>query len=149
MTGVQVVIDDESLIVRPDIAEAHRPRPERSSHEIDSPHPSGNATPGLSRSDVGSQTPGGDIDPTGNSSQTTRTRPTRFMGTAIVSPERPVRDMNRIIEAVVEQLTSLPDSEVNLTIEIDAEVPSGLDDAKVRTLIENANTLGFIEKTII
>ncbi len=148
MTGVQVVIDDESLIVRPDIAEAHRPRPERSSHEIDSPRPSGNATPGLSRNDGGSQTPGGDIDPTGNSSQTTLTRPTRFMGTAIVSPERPVRDMNRIIEAVVEQLTSLPDSEVNLKIEIDAEVPSGLDDAKVRTLIENANTLGFIEKTI-
>ena len=52
------------------------------------------------------------------------------------------------IEAVVEQLTTLPGSEVTLKLEIDAEVPSGLDRAKIRTLIENANTLGFIEKTI-
>ena len=33
-------------------------------------------------------------------------------------------------------------------LEIDADVPGGLDRAKVRTLIENANTLGFIEKSI-
>jgi hypothetical protein len=32
-------------------------------------------------------------------------------------------------------------SEVSLKLEIDAEVPSGLDRAKVRTLLENANTL--------
>jgi hypothetical protein len=30
---------------------------------------------------------------------------------------------------------------VSLKLEIDAEVPSGLDRAKVRTLLENANTL--------
>jgi hypothetical protein len=35
-----------------------------------------------------------------------------------------------------------------LALEIDAEVPSGLDRAKVRTLVENANTLGFIEKSV-
>ena len=62
--------------------------------------------------------------------------------------ERPARDIHRIVEAVVEQLTALPGSEVTLKLEIDAEVPSGLDRAKVRTLIENANTLGFIEKSI-
>ena len=42
----------------------------------------------------------------------------------------------------------MPGSEVTLRLEIDAEVPSGLDRAKVRTLIENATTLGFIEKGI-
>jgi hypothetical protein len=39
-------------------------------------------------------------------------------------------------------------SQVKLRLEIEAEVPSGLDRAKVRTLVENANTLGFLEKSI-
>ncbi len=37
---------------------------------------------------------------------------------------------------------------MSLRLEIDAEIPSGLEREKVRTLIENANTLGFTEKTI-
>ena len=39
-------------------------------------------------------------------------------------------------------------AEVNLRLEIDAEVPDGLDRSKVRTLMENASTLGFSEKII-
>ena len=66
----------------------------------------------------------------------------------MVSADRPVREIHRIVEGVVEQLATLPGSEVRLKLEIDAEVPAGLDRAKVRTLIENANTLGFIEKSI-
>ena len=80
--------------------------------------------------------------------QQTETKPTRFIGTVMFSSERPARDIHQIVEAVVEQLTTLPGSEVTLKLEIDAQVPSGLDRARVRTLIENANTLGFIEKTI-
>ena len=47
-----------------------------------------------------------------------------------------------------QQLTALPGAGVSLRLEIDAEVPSGLDRAKVRTLLENANTLGFIDKAV-
>lgn len=39
-------------------------------------------------------------------------------------------------------------SDVSLKLDIDAEVPSGMDRAKVRTILENANTLGFIDKDI-
>lgn len=42
----------------------------------------------------------------------------------------------------------LPGSEVMLKLEIDAEVPNGLDRSKVRTLLENANTLWFIDKVV-
>lgn len=52
------------------------------------------------------------------------------------------------MEAIIEQFTTLPGSEVSLKLEIDAEVPSGLDRAKARTLIENATTLGFVDKLI-
>lgn len=56
--------------------------------------------------------------------------------------------MHQIVEAIVEQLTTLPGSDVKLRLEIEAEIPSGLDRAKVRTLVENANTLGFVEKSV-
>ena len=75
-------------------------------------------------------------------------KPTRFSGTVMISSERPARDIHQIIEAIVEQLTTLPGSVVKLKLEIEAEIPSGLERAKVRTLVENANTLGFIEKLI-
>ena len=62
--------------------------------------------------------------------------------------DRPARDIHQIVEAIIEQLTTLPGAEVSLRLEIDAEVPSGLDRGKVRTLLENANTLGFIDKAV-
>ena len=135
--NVQVVIGNASLIVRPDIAEAHRPPPRVSTGDQDDGSPSSGGT----------KVPEDDVGVVDNGRET-ETKPTRFIGTVMIFSDRPARDIHQIVEAVVEQLTTLPGSEVTLKLEIDAEVPSGLDRAKVRTLIENANTLGFIEKTI-
>jgi hypothetical protein len=66
----------------------------------------------------------------------------------MISSERPASEIHQIVEAIVEQLTTIPGSSVKLKLEIDAEVPTGLDRAKVRTLVENANTLGFIDKAV-
>ena len=66
----------------------------------------------------------------------------------MISADRPAKEIHQIVEAIVEQLTTLPGSEVSLKLEIDAEVPSGLDRSKVRTLIENATTLNFIDKKV-
>lgn len=123
--SVQVVVDNESLIVAPKVAEANRPQPQK-------PVP-----PDLPP--VPESEPSQEVEPQ---------RPTRFLGTVMISPDRPARDVQQIIEAVVEVLTTLPDSEVSLKLEIEAEIPSGLDSGKVRALLENSNTLGFIEKLI-
>ena len=136
--GAQIVIDSESVIIQPDVAEANRPKP--------AVVPEGDgATPGTTP-----PVPGG--GPTGTPpiapGPVVEKNPTRFSGTVMISPDRPARVMHQIVEAIVEQLTTMAGSEVTLRLEIDAEVPSGLDRAKVRTLIENATTLGFIEKTI-
>jgi uncharacterized protein len=132
-----VVIDSDSVIIKPDVAEAHRPVP---------PQPGAGGTP------VG---PGDKVPVTGDhptdgapTPPPAERMPTRFTGAVMISPERPAREIHQIVEAIVEQLTTLPGSEVKLRLEIAAEIPSGLDRAKVRTLIENANTLGFIEKSI-
>jgi len=134
--NVQVVIDSESVIIKPDVAEAHRPQP---------------STGPTSASQSGSVVQGGLMTApvAGNGGPHPKEKlPTRFLGTVIISSDRPARDMHQIVEAIVEQLTTLPDSEVSLKLEIDAEVPGGLDRSKVRTLVENATTLGFIDKRI-
>ena len=75
-------------------------------------------------------------------------KPIRFQGTVMLSADRPARDMHQIVEAIVEQLTTLQGAEVTRRLEIDAKVASGLDRSKVRTLLKNANTLNFIDKAI-
>jgi len=132
-----VVIDGDSVIVRPEVAEAHRPAPAQSG--------SGDTTSG-----TGDGTPAPDGQPADGVPATPQPekKPTRFSGAVMISPERPARDIHQIVEAIVEQLTTLPGSQVKIRLEIDAEVPDGLDRAKVRTLVENANTLGFIEKSV-
>jgi uncharacterized protein len=74
--------------------------------------------------------------------------PTRFIGTVMLSPDRSAKEMHKLVEAIIEQLTTLPGSELSLKLEIDAQVPSGLDRAKVRTCFENATKLGLIEKVV-
>lgn len=135
-SSAMIVIDGDSVIIRPEVAEAHRPVP---SH----PTEPGPGTPPIrDPAEPGEQTPGqGPIPPV-------ERNPTRFSGTVMISPDRPARDMHQIVEAIVEQLTTLQGSKVTLRLEIEAEVPNGLDRAKVRTLIENANTLGFAEKSV-
>jgi len=66
----------------------------------------------------------------------------------MLSSDRPARDMHQVVEAIIEQLSTIPGSTVEIRLEIDAEVPSGIDKSKVRTLTENANTLGFIDKEV-
>ena len=136
--GAQIVIDSVSVIIQPEVAEANRPKPAVVPE-------GGGVTPGTTPPVPGAGPSGTQpVAPVPGSEK----NPTRFSGTVMISPDRPARVMHQIVEAIVEQLTTMAGSEVTLRLEIDAEVPSGLDRAKVRTLIENATTLGFIEKTI-
>jgi hypothetical protein len=133
-----VVIDSESVIVQPAIAEAHRPAP-------------AGTTTGSSGTTAG-EPPAipatGAAETIGGAEAPVEKLPTRFSGTVMISPDRPAREIHQIVEAIVEQLTTIPGSDVTLRLEIDADVPAGLDRGKVRTLLENATTLGFIDKGV-
>ncbi|MCT8268022.1 DUF499 domain-containing protein [Afifella sp. JA880] len=141
--NIAVVVDSDSIIVKPDVAEAYRAKIEAAVSESQGESatgPSGGFEEPLSGSGGGGH---------GTASKPEEERnPTRFIGTIMISPDRPAREIHQIVEGIVEQLTTLPGSEVTLKLEIDAEVPSGLDRGKVRTLTENATTLGFLEKII-
>ena len=132
-----VVIDSDGVIIKPDVAEAHRPAPPQ-------PAPGGApAGPGDKAPDTGEQAGGrGPMPPPAEK------KPTRFTGVVMISPERPARDIHQIVEAIVEQLTTLPGRSGEAQARDRSGSARGLDRAKVRTLVENANTLGFIEKSV-
>lgn len=137
--GPHIVVDSDSVIIKPDVAEGHRPVPGKPDETTTKDDTSG--VYGRTSTDDGDQT--AETEPVEKEKL-----PTRFIGTVMISADRPARDIHQIVEAIVEQLTTIPGSEVSLKLEIDAEVASGLDRSKVRTLMENAATLGFIDKDI-
>lgn len=136
--NVSVVIDGDSVIVRPDVAEKYRPEPDEAGKGdgVREPPPEGTPVPGAGGGQVGGE------------GEKAERLPTRFQGTVMISPDRPARDMHQVVEAIIQQLTTIPGASVELKLEIDAEVPDGIDKAKSRTLLENANTLGFIDKAL-
>jgi predicted AAA+ superfamily ATPase len=135
--NTQIVIDRDSVIIKPDEAEAARAK------AAALVNPGGDEGGGVLLPPID----GIGSVPT-SPEPPKETVPTRFLGTVMISADRPARDIHQIVEAIVEQLTTIQGCEVSLRLEIDAEAPSGLDRAKVRTLMENATTLGFIDKRI-
>jgi hypothetical protein len=67
----------------------------------------------------------------------------RFHGSAILDSTRLSRDADVIATSVVQHLTGLLDAKVKITIEIQAELPSGAPESVVRTVTENCRTLKF------
>ena len=133
-----VVIDSDSVIVRPNIADENRPEPVGTGKDDD----------GDTSTTEGQPQPGDGEPPKSDDGSPGERLPTRFQGTVIISSERPARDMHQVVEAIIEQLTTIPGATVELKLEIDADVPSGIDKGKSRTLMENASTLGFIDKVL-
>jgi hypothetical protein len=69
----------------------------------------------------------------------------RFHGSVPVDPLRLGRDAARIAEEVVQHLTGLVGAKVEITLEIQAEIPNGATDKLVRDVTENCRTLKFTE----
>jgi hypothetical protein len=67
----------------------------------------------------------------------------RFHGSAKIDATRVSRDVDLIASSVVQHLAGLLDAKVTITVEIDAEIPSGAPDSVVRTVTENCRTLKF------
>lgn len=70
-------------------------------------------------------------------------QPKRFHGTAGLDPTRVGRDASRIADEVIAHLAGLVGAKVRVTLEIEAEIPSGAPDQVVRTVTENSRTLKF------
>ena len=71
------------------------------------------------------------------------TRPKRFHGSVELDATRIGRDAGQIGEEVISHLSGLVGSKVKVTLEIEADIPSGVTDDIVRTVTENSRTLKF------
>lgn len=132
--ATRIMTDDRSVLVKPEAAGA------QFKQEKEAPEP-GN----------GSQT----AVRTGQETQTLVTNkktgtgppkpegPRRFHGSVQADPMRLGRDAARIAEEVIQHLTGLVGSKVEVTIEIQAELVEGASDKVVRDVTENCRTLKF------
>ena len=87
---------------------------------------------------------------TGGGQQTTQPgkppappKPKRFYGSVKLNPQRVGRDAGKIAEEIVQHLALQPGSTVEVTLEIQAQMPEGAPDNTVRIVTENARTLKF------
>lgn len=129
----QVIVDSDSVVVKLDIAEDHI---KKQAKELEEKTPEEHSTSSDSTADKA------------DSSLNQDNVKTRFQGTVIISSDRPIRDFGNITESVIEQLTTLRDADVSIKVEIYAEIPSGIDQSKERTLLENSENLNFIDKSV-
>jgi len=72
--------------------------------------------------------------------------PKRFHGSVTLDPTRVGRDAARIADEIVSHLAGLMGSTVTVTLEIEAEIPTGTPDQVVRTVTENCRTLKFASR---
>ncbi|MEK6324551.1 MAG: Swt1 family HEPN domain-containing protein [Acidobacteriota bacterium] len=69
--------------------------------------------------------------------------PKRFHGSVTLDTTRVGRDASRIADEVIAHLAGLVGAKVEVTLEIEAHIPSGAPDGVVRTVTENSRTLKF------
>jgi len=67
----------------------------------------------------------------------------RFHGSVVLDPTRAGRDAARVADEVISHLAGLVGSDVQVTLEISAEVPNGVPENVVRIVTENAKALKF------
>ena len=85
----------------------------------------------------------GDTAPAGQPTPVPRVQPRRYHGTVTLDATRVGRDASRIADEVISHLVGLVGARVTVTLEIEAEMPSGAPDHAVRTVTENGRTLKF------
>ena len=73
-------------------------------------------------------------------------RPKRFHGTVQLNALRVGADAGKIAEEVITHLSGLVGAKVKVTLEVEAEIPSGTPENVVRTVTENSRTLKFLSQ---
>jgi predicted AAA+ superfamily ATPase len=123
-----VTIDNASVIVKPDVAEAQF---------IKDAQAAGEKYPELKRPADKSAKEGAvkEVEK--------KPKLRRFHGSVTLDPTRVGRDAGKIAEEVISHLAGLVGSKVDVTMEIQAELPEGVSEEVVRIVQENCNTLKF------
>lgn len=124
-----VVLDTDSMLIKPEVAAAHL---------------AGRQRAGAGGEDgTVSERPGAGSSGTAVETPVAEQRVRRFHGVASLDPLRVNKEVADIVEHVLQHLGGLPNADVEVTLEIHAQVPDGFPDHVIRTVTENARTLRF------
>jgi len=85
----------------------------------------------------------GQVDVGSDTTIETVSSKSRYFGVADLDPERNARDFGRISTEVLAQLLAIDGVQVEVTVEIRANMKDGFSDDKIRIVSENARTLRF------
>jgi hypothetical protein len=121
-----------AVLVRPAVARAQMP-------DVPPPRPQRGADDGPKPPDGGPGRPPSDGDALAGSP----TRPTRFYGVVELDMVRPIKSFEAILNAVALELQRTAGAKVKITLEIEAEAPSGFADSDVGVVRDNAKQLKF------
>jgi len=64
-----------------------------------------------------------------------------------IDPERYARDLTRLSQEILQHLTAIEGTQVEVTVEIHARRADGFPEDKVRIVQENAHTLKFTQSS--
>ncbi len=132
--GIVVYLDSVSLLIKPDIAQK-----QTTADAV--------AKPSLSQLTNSIQQGSpllAEIETAGTATlKVSQIAPTRFHATVQLDASRIGRDAGRIAEEVIQHLTAILGSHVEVTFEIEAQIPDGVPTDIVRTITENCRTLKF------
>ncbi len=133
--GASVYVDSASVLVKPEVAADQLAAAVPATEDaLPVDVPNGGAVPPVREKPTQVELPLGEGGPAA---------PTRFFGKVVLDSARVGRDAGRIAEEVIQHLAGLVDSNVRVTLEIEADIPSGASDAVVRTVTENCRVLKF------
>ena len=156
-SGVAVMTDGQSVLVRPGVANEQLTREAVGNHGQSGSEIGANG--GSNSGDVASENgPTGNTvswgGPVGSGSGTnagntgsvqppTKTKLTHFHGSISVEPAKLATETNRIAAEVLQHLLSKLGARVEVVIDISASLPDGVDDQTQRIVTENCRTLRF------
>jgi hypothetical protein len=129
-------VDAPGLLVRPEVARKQlaadaAPRPE----PVDGKKTSGDGETSTDKGNVQPDPPKPGPKPPAP--------PKRFHGTVTLDASRVGRDASQIADEVIAHLVGLVGARVTVTLEVEAEMPSGAPENVVRIVTENGRTLKF------
>lgn len=149
--ALQVLLDNQSLLVKPEVAAKQIERDRQAKEAADAAPAAASGTTTAGGSTSGSTATSGGTGTSGatggarlgGTTVASQKKPRRFHGSVELDTLRVGRDAARIAEEIVQHLSSALGTTVKVTIEVEADIPSGASDELVRTITENCRTLKF------
>ena len=135
-----VIVDDSLLLIEPTVAAAY----EESIRPPETPNPGDTPFGGSEANEGGTIVTGGTLspEPISNFGSTSSVK-TRFYGYIELDPIKAKIEFSQIVDEVIAQFASRPNTQVKIGIEIVAEDKKGFDDNLQRAIRENCNVLNI------